>query len=64
MDIETRIADVFNREYQTHMLSEDWPTVMRSVAFEIACALHPDSAERRNAFLSAANMSGLFPDHV
>jgi hypothetical protein len=64
MDTETRIADVFNHEFQAHPPGEDWEVVMRSVAYGIAQALHPDSVERRNAFLDAANWSGLMSDFV
>lgn len=60
MSLDTRLADVFARGYQCHASGADWEGVMRSIARDVAYAVHPESDQDRRAFLDAANMSGLF----
>jgi hypothetical protein len=58
--LEIRLADVFNRLYQSHAPDERWEDVMREIARDVAFVLYPDDSQRRAGFLDDANMSGLF----
>lgn len=68
MTVHARLADVFNREYQSHRPDESWESVMRSVARQIAVTLYPGDTRAeacsREQFTSDANMSGLFTDEI
>jgi hypothetical protein len=58
--LETALADVFNREFQSHGPDARWEDVLRCTATRVAFVLHPDSPADRALFIDSASLSGLF----